>query len=139
MCQERGAIDTPENFARFYMHLILERAVLVSDKTEVQRQWKISSAAKLLLMPEILLISCSYVAVVIYVYIYIYVYFHLLPVVSQFDWTAIKDLSSEILLPGQVVIYLDADTIVQARLDIADHHMASSSIHPGLLCHTSEP
>ena len=24
--QERGAIDTPENFARFYMHLILERA-----------------------------------------------------------------------------------------------------------------
>ena len=44
-----------------------------------------------------------------------------------------KDLSSEILLPGQVVIYLDPDTIVQARLDIADHHMASSSIHPTLL------
>lgn len=27
LCEERGAIDTPENFARFYMHLILERAV----------------------------------------------------------------------------------------------------------------
>ncbi|CAE7948194.1 GATL10 [Symbiodinium sp. KB8] len=27
--KERGAIDTPENFARFYMHLILERAVVI--------------------------------------------------------------------------------------------------------------
>jgi len=27
--QERGAIDTVENFARFYMHLILERAVVI--------------------------------------------------------------------------------------------------------------
>ena len=44
-----------------------------------------------------------------------------------------KDVSSEILLPGQVVIYLDPDTIVQARLDIADRHMASGSIHPTLL------
>jgi len=32
-----------------------------------------------------------------------------------------------------VVIYLDPDTIVQARLDIADRHMASGSIHPTLL------
>ena len=56
--QERGAIDTPENFARFYMHLILERAVLVSDEAEVQRlQWKISSAEKLLWMAEFLLIG----------------------------------------------------------------------------------
>ena len=59
--QERGAIDTPENFARFYMHLILERAVLVSDKAEVQRlQWKISSAEKLLLMAEFLLIAWAW-------------------------------------------------------------------------------
>ena len=29
--QERGAIDTPENFARFYMHLILERAAGASN------------------------------------------------------------------------------------------------------------
>ena len=28
--EERGAIDTPENFARFYMHLILERAAAAS-------------------------------------------------------------------------------------------------------------
>ena len=44
--KERGAIDTPENFARFYMHLILERAVgslLVKMQSVRAKSWHSSA------------------------------------------------------------------------------------------------